>query len=94
MIDCPVPIGDLERRRGNENRGGDLGTGCSGAGDGAGVLDEVIFEVGVGVFVGVGVGAGAGKSRTENGDETEETLVIGVGVGVGGMEWSDVAMML
>ena len=98
MIDCPPDPnptrGDLERRRGSENRGGDLGTVSSGVGDGAGVLNEVVFDAGVGVFVGVGVGAGAGKSRLENDDETEETLVIGVGVGVGGMEWSDVAMML
>ena len=65
VIDCPFSThGDLERRRGSENRGGDLGTVSSGVGDGAGALDGVIFGAGVGVFVGVGVGAGAGKSRT------------------------------
>ena len=107
MIDCPPDsdpmhgdfagdfAGDFERRRGNENRGGDLGTGYSVS---SGIGDGVFFAAGVGVFVGVGVGAGAGKSRLENDEEendeeTEETLVIGVGVGVGGMKWLYVAMI-
>jgi hypothetical protein len=101
MIDCPPDsdpthgdfAGDFERRRGNENRGGDLGTGCSGIGDNALKLIRFGASVGVVACVGVGVGAGAGKSKTENGEENDETLVIGVGVGVGGMEWLDVAMI-